>query len=59
MSGQARLIKNDMTSKGNIDGINEALAGDVDSKANSIKEVECESNYEKHENKAHEKEEYK
>lgn len=45
MSGQKRLVQNDLTAKGKEDSINEALSQDIDEKANSIKEIPCDENY--------------
>ncbi len=51
MSGQKRLIMNDLASKGKLDSVNEALAGNLQEKAIGIKEIECkESSYEAKEN---------
>ena len=41
MSGQKRLINNNLASKGNQSSVNEALAGDLNKKAIDIKEINC------------------
>lgn len=41
MSVQKRLIQNDLTAKGNKGSINQAIGEEINSKAGSIKKINC------------------
>lgn len=41
LSGQARLIQNDLTAKGNKGGINEKLSKNLNDEGAKVKEIKC------------------